>query len=204
MTQHPDQEGQRPEPPAQQPFQPPAPPADYGEPPQYGAPPPYGNAPQYAGGYGPPAPGVGPESHLMGKRFLGRILDGLIGLAIGLVIAIPLGLFSATTGSRGMYSGVQLGTTGIMLVIWGAYEIYLVGSRGQTLGMMAAGIKLVSTDTGLKPDYGSAALRWIILAAGYAICFIPFLLICFSPMFDGSGRQQGWHDKASKTQVVLA
>jgi uncharacterized RDD family membrane protein YckC len=137
-----------------------------------------------------------PTENLFGRRALQRLIDLLIGLAASIVVSIPFG-FDQTGSSR-------YGSSGVTLLIWALYEIYLVGSRGQTVGMMATGIKVVDAETGNNPTWGAATLRWLLLAIGFVLCFIPFLVIGLSPLFDSSGRQQGWHDKASRTRVQRA
>ena len=107
---------------------------------------------------------------------------------------IPLGL----AGDSSRYGG-----SGLSLLVWAVYEIGLVGSRGQTLGMMAPGSGWWTPRPAPgRPRAGPRALAHP--RPRRAFCLLPFLLVCLSPLFDGSGRQQGWHDKASRTLVAPA
>jgi uncharacterized RDD family membrane protein YckC len=193
--------GSQPQQPQQPPAAPPPPPyGSYQPPPPYGQPAsqPYGQpasqpyGQQYGEPYGAPAVGV-PAG--FGRRVLGRLVDAVIGVVVITVVTLPLSHQAV---------GVRLGANVVTYAIWAAYEILLVGSRGQTLGMMAAGMRVVNADTGGPVEYGPAAIRWLVLAAGFFFCFVPGVVVCLSPLFDSSGRQQGWHDKASRTIAVRA
>ena len=82
---------------------------------------------------------------------------------------------------------------------WGliivAYFIGLWAWRGQTLGQMAAHVKVVRQD-GKPMDLGTAVLRFI----GYVVCIltlgIGFLMIVFDE------RKRGLHDRLAGTYVV--
>lgn len=210
MTQFPGQEGQQPEqqPGGQYGAPPPAP--GYSAPPPapgYGPPPAYGNAPGAGYGYAPGPVGGTPGG--MGKRLLARIIDGVLLLVVFLVLAVPMGIFSAmsssadSTGFDGARIGANLGFNAIALLIGAAYEIGMIGARGATIGKQVVGIKVINIETGTIPGFGPAALRWLIPTIGSFFCGIGEILVYISPFFDSSGRQQGWHDKVAKTQVVL-
>ena len=76
-----------------------------------------------------------------------------------------------------------------------AYFIGLWAWRGQTLGQMAAHIKVVRQD-GKPMDLGTAVLRFI----GYVVCVltlgIGFLLVAFDE------RKRGLHDRLAGTYVI--
>jgi uncharacterized RDD family membrane protein YckC len=76
------------------------------------------------------------------------------------------------------------------------YYWLFTGLRGQTLGKMALGIKVVNAE-GSIPGLGMAALREIpgkILS--FVVIFLGFLWIIWD------GQKQGWHDKIAKTHVL--
>ena len=212
MTQFPGQDGQQPQQP-QQPGQygPPPSAPGYGAPPPapgYGPPPGYGNVPSVGYGYGPGPVGGTPGG--MGKRLLARIIDGILLGVVLVALAVPLGVFSAlsdvgssTTGGTVRF-GANLGFQAVAVLLGAAYEIGLIGARGATIGKQLVGIKVIDIETGAVPGFGPAALRWLIPTVGSFFCGIGELLVYVSPFFDSSGRQQGWHDKVAKTQVVLA
>ncbi len=204
MTQEPGPQDQPPDP-YRQPSPYGAPPPAYGPPPPAYGPPPaaYGNAP--AAGYAPlQAPGPGPRAG-MGRRLVARIIDAVLLGAVLVAIAIPTGVFSTLTNqATGNTSGIRLNVAinGVSLLLGALYEIGLVSWRGATLGKMALGIRIVDLGTGVVPTVGAASLRWLIPALGSFVCGVGQLLVYVSPFFDGSGRQQGWHDKVAKTMVI--
>jgi len=87
----------------------------------------------------------------------------------------------------------------LSIVSWGFVNVlYFIGLwawRGQTLGQIAADIKVVGTD-GRPADLRIAVLRYL----GYWVCAltlgIGFLIIAFD------ARKQGLHDKIADTCVV--
>lgn len=82
------------------------------------------------------------------------------------------------------------------------YEFLFVAYRGATLGKMALGIKVVDQRTGGLIGQRRALVRQLIPFAGALVCFVGALLVYASPLFDRSGRIQGWHDKAAHDLVV--
>jgi uncharacterized RDD family membrane protein YckC len=84
-----------------------------------------------------------------------------------------------------------------LLVQNGGYLVaFTVG--GQTLGKMAAGIKVISSDAAHAPDIGSAMMRtaiWLVLAVPAGLGFL-------SAAFSRDHR--GLHDRFAGTRVVRA
>lgn len=78
---------------------------------------------------------------------------------------------------------------------WLYYWLF-TGLKGQTLGKMAVGIKVVNAE-GYMPGLGTAALREVL---GKFISIIALYLGFLWIIWDG--RKQGWHDKIAKTYVV--
>lgn len=207
MTQLPGPDGQ---PPEQNPYGAPPPAPGYGAPPPapgYGPPPAYGNAPSAGYGYAPGPVGGTPGG--MGRRLVARIIDGILLAVVISAIGVPMGVFSAMTHAGGSQSvslalGPRVGFQALAVLIGAAYEIGLIGARGATIGKQLMGLKVILIDTGAVPGFGPAALRWLIPFIGSFACGVGELLVYVSPFFDNTGRQQGWHDKVAKTQVVRA
>ena len=82
-----------------------------------------------------------------------------------------------------------------ILLLWLYYWLF-TGLKGQTLGKMAVGIKVVNA-AGSVPGLGRAALREVPgkIVSSIAI-YLGFLWIIWD------GRKQGWHDKIASTYVV--
>lgn len=78
------------------------------------------------------------------------------------------------------------------------YYWLLTGLKGQTLGKMAVGIKVVDEE-GSLPGLSKAALREVVgKFLSYITLYLGFLWIIFD------GKKQGLHDKIANTYVVKA
>jgi uncharacterized RDD family membrane protein YckC len=116
------------------------------------------------------------------RRFGGALVDGILLGVIGIILRAAL--------KNGAGSGVSL-----LLDL--AYFTYFVGSpRGQTPGMMAVGIRVISFDGNGSIGYARAFVRWI----GSIISTI-FILIGYLWML-WDKEKQCWHDKLASDVVV--
>jgi uncharacterized RDD family membrane protein YckC len=182
----PPQYGQAPPPAYGQPQygQAPPPPGAYGQTPGYPPPPPYGQA-AYGVGQAPLLPGaVGPLN--MGNRVLAFVIDW--------AIFVVLDIISFASGSQGFRTVV-----GLIWLAVAIYFVYLIGSVGQTPGKKIMGVKIVDANTGQTIGFWRALGRLIVQGLCNILCFAGL----WSAWLDsGSGRYQGWHDKALTTQVI--
>jgi uncharacterized RDD family membrane protein YckC len=154
----------------------------------------------------------------MGDRFLARLLDNVIvGIPFGIIYSVLLASLFTTTysfdpvtgelvssGGLGII-GTMLVTFGAFIVLWAAYEIIMNGTRGATVGKQVMKIKVVRESDGQLAGPGGAATRWAVMFAPVIIPFLGslYLLVCYlSPLFDNSGKRQGWHDKVAKTIAI--
>jgi uncharacterized RDD family membrane protein YckC len=115
----------------------------------------------------------------------------------GVIIAVIFGLLLAVgVVSRNVAPFVLIGLFGLASIV---YKPLMEGSRGQTLGKMALGIKVVRADDAGPIGYGEAFLRWIIAVV---IGFVPLgsLVDLLWPLWDK--YNQTLHDKVAKTIVV--
>jgi len=83
----------------------------------------------------------------------------------------------------------------ISFILSGIYFVIFWAWRGQTLGMMVAGVKVIRTD-GSCVDINRGIIRYL----GYLVSIIPLFLGFIWIAFDA--RKQGWHDKMADTYVV--
>jgi len=96
---------------------------------------------------------------------------------------------------HGSFSFLALILAAVIFLIYG---VVMIGSRGQTVGMMAVGIKATRDDGGAV-SYGQAFGRSLIqLIMSYTVVLI--LLSDFWPLWDK--KRQTLHDKAVGTVVV--
>ena len=117
-------------------------------------------------------------------RFVAWIIDAII---ISVVLAT---IRLAAQGFEQITSDALFNT----VVAW-TYFVVLTAARGQTVGKMAVGIKVVTAD-GQKPGVRAVLLREVVgKAVSAVILFLGFLLIAVD------GRKRGLHDRIGSTFV---
>jgi len=137
-------------------------------------PPPETASPAYSGGASGPRAGFW-------RRFVGVIIDGIL-------IGIPAYIIEPHNSS---------GRSGIQLLIGLVYATLMIGSsRGQTLGQMALGIRVIDFNTGGSIGYGRAFIRWLVSIVSAIAILIGYLWMLWDK------EKQCWHDKAANDVVV--
>lgn len=106
----------------------------------------------------------------------------------------------------GRMQSLQMVIILVATLLWLLYEAPGIAGRGQTLGKMMMGIKVVSLDSPAPIGFGRAFRRWAQLGVWTLFwwCLVGFVvqfLDSLSPTFDPRLRQ-AWHDKAARTVVV--
>ncbi|MGO1919733.1 MAG: RDD family protein, partial [Microbacterium sp.] len=125
------------------------------------------------------------------RRAVAYIIDALIAAGIGIILSILLTIFSVIAGPEGMLGVLAVGGPIIWLLLVGWFVFYTFMQAGNgSIGMRAQGLRLVREADGTPLGFGKALLRNIIFGLSAAI-----VVGYFTPLFDGSGRFQGWHDK---------
>jgi uncharacterized RDD family membrane protein YckC len=115
------------------------------------------------------------------RRFAASLIDGIILGIVGTILAVAL---------KGAGSALAL-------LVGVAYFTFFVGSaRGQTPGMSALGIRVISFDGSGSIGYGRAFIRWI---GGYLSAIVLFLGYLWM-LWDK--ENQCWHDKLASDVVV--
>jgi uncharacterized RDD family membrane protein YckC len=134
----------------------------------------------------------------LGSRLFAAIVDALI---VGTVCAVVLYLTLQVSG---------LGTSQILLIplapfasflllIAGGYFTLFVAANGQTIGKMAAGVKVVPADsTAARVSLGHSVVR----AAAYIVSALPAGLGFLTALFTDDRR--AFHDRLAATRVVKA
>jgi len=215
--------------PTDPPGAPPGPPRYPGTaPPPYpgggGAPPP-GPDPWYTppgqpGGYSPPGspPGWSPspqgfDSYAGGapyagywSRVGGAVIDSILIWLASLIFLLP------THALRGMHDtngtthhfrfAISTGGVLVLLVIGALYAGFMIGLRGQTLGMMALRIKAVDATTGGLIGFPRALGRDLFERLLGVLFVIPLIVDLLFPVWDP--RRQTLHDKVVNSVVIRA
>jgi uncharacterized RDD family membrane protein YckC len=126
----------------------------------------------------------GPVSNYSGfwRRAGAFLLDEII---IGVVGSVLAGL-SGDNGAIGLLN----------LVLGIAYFSILEGTRGQTIGGMAANVRVVDADTGALIGIPRAIVRNIARILSGLVFGLGYLWMLWD------ARKQTWHDKIASTVVV--
>ena len=130
------------------------------------------------------------------RRFGAAAIDTVITFAMVVIAQSILRFVTAFTLVGGNVEFALAGPVALLLP-W-AYYVILTGTRGQTVGKMALGIKVVDVNGNIL-GMGRAALREIVgKIISTLIFWLGFLWTIWDP------NKQGWHDKLASTYVILA
>ena len=132
----------------------------------------------------------------LGARFIAMVLDIVLLAAVdAVVIYFTMQICGITIWEIGVLPKGPL--LAFFLVQNGGYLVIFTAG-GQTLGKMAAGIKVVTARSGSPLDPGRAALRtliWVLLALPAGLGLLTALL---------AHDHRGLHDRVARTRVVRA
>jgi uncharacterized RDD family membrane protein YckC len=117
-----------------------------------------------------------------GRRLVALIVDTLI---LGVVFGAAYAIFNETAA------------WGLWLLIGVVYYALLDGGpKGQTLGKMALGIRVVDFNNGGAIGYGRGVIRYIGRIISGLVCYLGYLWMLWDK------EKQCWHDKMATTVVV--
>ncbi|MFS0912106.1 RDD family protein [Microbacterium sp. 179-I 3D2 NHS] len=135
------------------------------------------------------------------RRAIGYLIDALIAAGLTIVLGGALMIVAMLAGSlEGTLTTLIVGGPIVSLLLLGWFVVYTLMQAGKgSIGMRAQGLRLVSARDDAPLGFGRALLRNIIfgLAASIVVGY-------FTPLFDGSGRFQGWHDKVAGALMLDA
>jgi len=165
-----------------------------------------------APGYAPPAyrPGAGffpgqqmDSGEAFGRRLTAKFIDGMIMSVIHCVLSVGV-IFMMVRASRPGESSDALSAPmlslyfGLAVLVSIGYDAGMLAAKGQTLGKLALGIRVIGPD-GKNPGFFRAAVRETFgNFISWIACFLGFLWMLWDP------QQQTWHDKICGTTVVRA
>lgn len=135
------------------------------------------------------------------RRAIGYLIDALIAGGLAIVLGGALVIIATLSGSaQGMLATLAIGGPLVSLLLLGWFVVYTLMQAGKgSIGMRAQGLRLVSARDDLPLGFGRALLRNIIFGLSASI-----VVGYFTPLFDGSGRFQGWHDKVAGSLMLDA
>ena len=134
-----------------------------------------------------------------GRRLAALLIDGAV--LGGIVI---LGTMLAGLPTDELNRRILDGDTALLLLLFvvpeAIYDTVFIGSRNQTIGKMAVGIKVVDADSRSPIGYARAFTRWLSTAFLWALFTVPGVLDHLWPLRDV--RRQSFHDKFARSVVV--
>jgi len=142
------------------------------------------------------------EAAPAGRRLLAALIDlALIGAIDAAVVYFTLRLAGLDGAQIATLPVVPLGA--FLLLLNGGYAVMFTAATGQTIGKMAAGIRVVGTAPADivhdRVTFGRAVLR----TAAYLASLLPAGL-GFLPAFIGPRDHRALHDRLAETRVVRA
>jgi uncharacterized RDD family membrane protein YckC len=137
----------------------------------------------------------------LAARLLDTVVVGLPAVILATVlIAPPVEVSEDATQITYDWASVAL-----VLAISGGYETFMIGWRGQTLGKIATGIRVVRSRDRGQPGYGVAGLRWAAANFLSSLPYVGWLIgIASIVLIFADNRRQMIHDKIAQTMVVRA
>lgn len=134
------------------------------------------------------------------RRAIAYIIDAFIQTALAVVLIGVVVVAATVAGPQGMIGTLVIGGIIAALVLLAWLMIYTLMQAGNgSIGMRAQGLRLATATGGARLGFGRALLRNVVFWAACAI-----VVGYFTPLFDGSGRFQGWHDKAAGALMLSA
>ncbi len=134
-----------------------------------------------------------------GRRLAALLVDGailgVVVLATMLLAGIPLDEINSI-----VWDGSSLGLIVLFVLPEAIYDTAMIGSRNQTFGKMAVGIKVVGADDRAPIGYTRAFTRWLSTSFLWALFTVPGIVDHLWPLRDG--RRQTFHDKFARSVVV--
>ncbi len=124
---------------------------------------------------------TGPRASF-GRRLVAYLVDAIL---LGIVYGVGYAIFGEGGGSL------------LSLVVGIAYFTYLEGGpKGQTLGKMALGIRVVDFKSGGAIGYGRGVARYIGRLISGVVCLLGYFWMLWDK------EKQTWHDKIASSVVV--
>ena len=150
-----------------------------------------------AEGDGLPEEGPGSLASV-GARALGRFIDVFLVFNVAGVLSLVIVNPSDDPGF-----GTTLFLATIFFAIAGIYETAMVAWRGQTLGKLLMGTRIVRRSDGDTPIVTEAAVRFAVPTLPLYVPYIgQFVWVGVYLSAIPNARKQGFHDKAAGTLVV--
>lgn len=137
-----------------------------------------------------------------GARLGAFLLDVLIVLAIAVPVSVGLDLVE---GLMDQDAGALVRTTAVGIIAYAIVNGYPLAQRGQTLGKMAVGVRIVSARTGaIVPLWNSLGVRYALVQIIIQIPVAGVVFALADALCIFGERRRCLHDFLAGTEVVEA
>jgi uncharacterized RDD family membrane protein YckC len=146
-----------------------------------------------------------------------RLLAYLIDYSLPIVIGVFAGIYAASAGIGGLKGRAAtdallhnpvfipaMGVVFVACVAWGIWNIVLIYGRGQTVGKMALGLRMVRTDGSRMSFARYFFLRGLIIGLLSAIPFVGWGFRLVDKLLIFRASRKCLHDDIADTLVVTA
>jgi uncharacterized RDD family membrane protein YckC len=106
-----------------------------------------------------PTVAIQADTHVTGRRVVATIVDAFVIGALYTTMAATFGTITTDGGASHWVATMPAAGTVAYAVVVALYFVLLEGYRGQTLGKMVVGIKVVSEATGAPPGLAGGTVR---------------------------------------------
>jgi uncharacterized RDD family membrane protein YckC len=150
-----------------------------------------------------------------GERFLAQLLDNLIGLACLLPGALMIAFAAMRAGLSlgGNFSnlatvagfGAGMAVLGFAMTVLFIVQLWMLVTRGQTIGKRVLGVRIVSFEDGANPGFVKVFLLRVLVPA--LLGAVPYLGVAFSLTdycFIFRDDRRCLHDIIAGTKVIKA
>ncbi|WP_314506257.1 RDD family protein [uncultured Microbacterium sp.] len=134
------------------------------------------------------------------RRAIAYLIDAFIATGLAIMLVGGLVVIATFAGSEGMPTTLLIGGPIVVLLLLTWFVVYtLMQAGGGSIGMRAQRLRLITADGGVPIGFARALLRNIVFGLACAI-----VVGYFTPLFDSSGRFQGWHDRIGGSLMIDA
>lgn len=144
----------------------------------------------------PASPAIAP----IARRVIAYLIDAFIATGLAVVLIGAVVVSATLAGPEGLLGVLLIGgiLVSVLLLAWLIVYTLMQAGRG-SIGMRAQRLRLAPAEGTGSLGFGRALLRNVVfgLASAVVIGYV-------TPLFDGSGRFQGWHDKAAGALMLDA
>ena len=138
-----------------------------------------------------------------GTRLLAQLIDGGLAIAIYLPMLLVAGLGASFGSEPGALAVVGVAVSGLGILAYVVYQIYLLSTTGQTLGKRQMKLRIVDANDGSNPGFVRVVLlRSVVLGIVGAVPVVGGVVALGNILMIFREDRRCGHDHLAKTVVV--